>query len=158
MQEFIEEAVKEGFDPQLGLFAATTDQQLYPNPHARAVRPSAAATAPPLRCCYPRPALPLLLAAEGRALNPAALGRRAWGPGRHPTWGPGLCGGGSLLSLARLKTASPNAALPCPAPCAPQLAPNALRLIEFLGKVVGKAMAEGEAKGARWAGPPARWC
>jgi hypothetical protein len=27
--------VKEGFDPTLGLFKATTDNRLYPNPHAQ---------------------------------------------------------------------------------------------------------------------------
>lgn len=29
------QVVKEGFDPDLGLFKATTDNRLYPNPHAQ---------------------------------------------------------------------------------------------------------------------------
>ncbi|KAL4444560.1 hypothetical protein ABPG77_002377 [Micractinium sp. CCAP 211/92] len=36
-KEFLESVVKEGFDPNLGLFKATTDNRLYPNPHARLV-------------------------------------------------------------------------------------------------------------------------
>lgn len=31
--------VREGFNPELGLFLPTTDQRLYPNPHVRAVMP-----------------------------------------------------------------------------------------------------------------------
>lgn len=34
-KEFLEGVVKEGFDPNLGLFRATTDNRLYPNPHAQ---------------------------------------------------------------------------------------------------------------------------
>ncbi len=34
---FIEVVLKEGFDPNLGLFKATTDNRLYPNPHAQLV-------------------------------------------------------------------------------------------------------------------------
>ena len=33
-KEFLEEVVKEGFDPSFGLFLASSDQRLYPNPHA----------------------------------------------------------------------------------------------------------------------------
>ena len=33
-KEFLEEVVKEGFDPGAGLFSQTTDRRLYPNPHA----------------------------------------------------------------------------------------------------------------------------
>ena len=29
------QVVREGFDPDLGLFSATTDHRLYPNPHAQ---------------------------------------------------------------------------------------------------------------------------
>jgi hypothetical protein len=29
------QVVKEGFDPNVGLFKATTDNKLYPNPHAQ---------------------------------------------------------------------------------------------------------------------------
>ncbi|KAL4436604.1 hypothetical protein ABPG75_003743 [Micractinium tetrahymenae] len=36
-KEFLEDVVKEGFDPNLGLFRATTDNRLYPNPHAQLV-------------------------------------------------------------------------------------------------------------------------
>ncbi len=31
--------MKEGFNPDLGLFLPTTDQRLYPNPHVREVLP-----------------------------------------------------------------------------------------------------------------------
>lgn len=34
-KEFLEGVVREGFDPALGLFKATTDNRLYPNPHAQ---------------------------------------------------------------------------------------------------------------------------
>lgn len=34
-KEFVEAVVKEGFDPNVGLFQATTDNRLYPNPHAQ---------------------------------------------------------------------------------------------------------------------------
>ena len=33
--QFIETVVQEGFDPNVGLFKATTDNRLYPNPHAQ---------------------------------------------------------------------------------------------------------------------------
>ena len=33
-KDFMENLVKEGFDPQLGLFLATSDNRLYPNPNA----------------------------------------------------------------------------------------------------------------------------
>ncbi|PSC67747.1 E3 ubiquitin-ligase UPL6 [Micractinium conductrix] len=36
-KEFVEAVVREGFDPRLGLFQATTDNRLYPNPHAQLV-------------------------------------------------------------------------------------------------------------------------
>ncbi|EFN56484.1 hypothetical protein CHLNCDRAFT_57693 [Chlorella variabilis] len=36
-KEFIETVVQEGFDPNVGLFKATTDNRLYPNPHAQLV-------------------------------------------------------------------------------------------------------------------------
>ena len=34
-KEFVDMVVKAGFDPNLGLFKATTDRRLYPNPHAQ---------------------------------------------------------------------------------------------------------------------------
>ena len=40
-KEFLELVVKDGFDPNVGLFRATTDQRLYPNPHAALVVGSA---------------------------------------------------------------------------------------------------------------------
>jgi hypothetical protein len=33
-KEFLETVIKEGFDPEAGLFCQTTDRRLYPNPHA----------------------------------------------------------------------------------------------------------------------------
>ena len=33
-KDFMENLVKEGFNPQLGLFLATSDNRLYPNPNA----------------------------------------------------------------------------------------------------------------------------
>ena len=39
----MENLVKEGFDPQLGLFLATEDNRLYPNPNARVAMDSALA-------------------------------------------------------------------------------------------------------------------
>lgn len=33
------QVVREGFNPDLGLFQPTTDQRLYPNPHVRSVMP-----------------------------------------------------------------------------------------------------------------------
>jgi HECT-domain (ubiquitin-transferase) len=33
-KEFLEAVIKEGFDPEAGLFCQTTDRRLYPNPHA----------------------------------------------------------------------------------------------------------------------------
>ena len=33
-KDFMENLVKQGFDPQLGLFLATSDNRLYPNPNA----------------------------------------------------------------------------------------------------------------------------
>jgi hypothetical protein len=38
-KEFLEQVVKEGFDTGAGLFCATTDRRLYPNPHAAAAVP-----------------------------------------------------------------------------------------------------------------------
>lgn len=40
-KEFLEAVVKEGFDPGRGLFRATTDNRLYPNPHAVRAVPDA---------------------------------------------------------------------------------------------------------------------
>lgn len=40
-KEFLEGVVKNGFDPGLGLFKATADNKLYPNPHAACVVPHA---------------------------------------------------------------------------------------------------------------------
>ena len=40
-KDFMENLVKEGFDPQLGLFLATEDNRLYPNPNARVAMDSA---------------------------------------------------------------------------------------------------------------------
>ena len=40
-KEFLEEVVKEGFETSFGLFLATTDQRLYPNPHAKEINDKA---------------------------------------------------------------------------------------------------------------------
>lgn len=40
-KDFMEELVKQGFDPQYGLFMATVDNQLYPNPAAVYAQPDA---------------------------------------------------------------------------------------------------------------------
>lgn len=40
-KEFLESVVKEGFDPEAGLFNQTTDRRLYPNPHAVRAVPEA---------------------------------------------------------------------------------------------------------------------
>lgn len=40
-KDFMEELVKQGFDPQYGLFTATVDNQLYPNPAAVYAQPDA---------------------------------------------------------------------------------------------------------------------
>lgn len=40
-KDCMENLVKEGFDPQLGLFLATSDNRLYPNPNARVAMDSA---------------------------------------------------------------------------------------------------------------------
>jgi ubiquitin-protein ligase E3 C len=40
-KEFLGDVVKEGFDPGVGLFRATTDNRLFPNPRAPAVVPGA---------------------------------------------------------------------------------------------------------------------
>lgn len=42
-KEFMECLVKEGFDPNAGLFKATSDNRLYPNPSAQALVPDALA-------------------------------------------------------------------------------------------------------------------
>lgn len=42
-KEFMECLVKEGFDPNAGLFQATSDNRLYPNPAAQALVPNALA-------------------------------------------------------------------------------------------------------------------
>lgn len=42
-KDFLEGLVKEGFDPQLGLFGATSDNCLYPNPDAHLLVPNALA-------------------------------------------------------------------------------------------------------------------
>lgn len=36
-KDFMENLIKEGFDPRIGLFKATSDQKLYPNPAAATV-------------------------------------------------------------------------------------------------------------------------
>ncbi|EIE22502.1 HECT-domain-containing protein [Coccomyxa subellipsoidea C-169] len=40
-KDFMENLIKEGFDPRIGLFKATPDQKLYPNPAAATVEPNA---------------------------------------------------------------------------------------------------------------------
>ncbi|PRW45057.1 E3 ubiquitin- ligase UPL6 [Chlorella sorokiniana] len=40
-KEFVETVVREGFNPEAGLFKATTDNRLYPNPHAQLVAANA---------------------------------------------------------------------------------------------------------------------
>ena len=40
-KDFMENLIKEGFDPRIGLFKATPDQKLYPNPAAASIEPSA---------------------------------------------------------------------------------------------------------------------
>ena len=40
-KDLIENLVKEGYDPQLGLFLATLDNRLYPNPNANLAMESA---------------------------------------------------------------------------------------------------------------------
>ncbi|KAK9914927.1 hypothetical protein WJX75_002372 [Coccomyxa subellipsoidea] len=40
-KDFMENLIKEGFDPRVGLFKATPDQKLYPNPAAATVEPNA---------------------------------------------------------------------------------------------------------------------
>ena len=42
-KEFMECLVKEGFDPNAGLFKATSDNRLYPNPQAQGLVPNALA-------------------------------------------------------------------------------------------------------------------
>lgn len=42
-KEFMECLVKEGFDPNAGLFRATSDNRLYPNPQAQLLVPDALA-------------------------------------------------------------------------------------------------------------------
>ncbi len=40
-KDFMENLIKEGFDPRIGLFKATPDQKLYPNPAAATIEPNA---------------------------------------------------------------------------------------------------------------------